>query len=192
MRRITVSERPNLINMAAEHGLEYNPTTGITGWDETVYYQFTESEIENQFTGPVEEIESLCFEVVERVVNDEVLLSKLGIPEGYWDYIAESWRGNERNLYGRMDLSYDGRNSPKLLEYNADTPTTLYETAVFQWEWLEQASELSFIPKNSTQFNEVHEYILHALPQMGIEGLTHFACNKEIEDDAGTLDYIEE
>ena len=27
---------------------------------------------------------------------------------------------------------------PKLLEYNADTPTSLYESAVLQWFWLEQ------------------------------------------------------
>ena len=192
MQRINVSERPNLIHIAAEHSLEYNLNSGITGWDETVYYQFTAGQIENEFIGPVEEIERLCFEVVERVVNDETLLSKLGIAETYWDYIADSWHGNERNLYGRMDLTYDGSTSPKLLEYNADTPTALYETAVFQWEWLEQAAELSFIPKNIDQFNEVHECILRALPQMGIEGLAHFACNKEIEDDKGTLDYLEE
>ena len=95
MQRINVSERPNLIHIAAEHSLEYNLNSGITGWDETVYYQFTASQIENEFIGPVEEIERLCFEVVERVVNDETLLSKLGIAETYWDYIADSWHGNE-------------------------------------------------------------------------------------------------
>ena len=192
MQRITVTERPNLISVATDHGLEYNPGSGITGWDETAYYQFTTGQIEDQFIGPVEEIERLCFEVVERVVADETLLSKLGIAEAYWDYIAESWRVGERNLYGRMDLTYDGSTSPKLLEYNADTPTALYETAVFQWEWLEQAAELGFIPQNSDQFNEVHECILRALPRIGIQGLAHFACNKEIEDDKGTLDYLEE
>ena len=29
----------------------------------------------------------------------------------------------------------------KLLEYNADTPTSIFEAAVFQWTWLEQAIE---------------------------------------------------
>jgi glutathionylspermidine synthase len=36
-------------------------------------------------------------------------------------------------LYGRFDLAYRGDGPPKLLEYNADTPTALFEAAVVQW-----------------------------------------------------------
>ena len=39
-------------------------------------------------------------------------------------------------LFGRFDLAYDGSGPPKLLEYNADTPTALLEAAVIQWYWL--------------------------------------------------------
>lgn len=35
-------------------------------------------------------------------------------------------------LYGRMDLAYDGQGWAKLLEYNADTPTSFYESTAFQ------------------------------------------------------------
>ena len=115
-----------------------------------------------------------------------------GIAEHFWDYIAESWRTGEKNLYGRMDLSYSGNGPAKLLEYNADTPTALYETSVFQWEWMEQATEQKLIPEGCDQLNDVHESIVQAFPQMGIETLAHFACNHDIEDDKGTLDYLEE
>ena len=48
---------------------------------------------------------------------------------------AESWELDEHTIYGRFDLSYDGQGPPKLLEYNADTPTALLEAAVIQWFW---------------------------------------------------------
>ena len=39
---------------------------------------------------------------------------------------------------GRFDLAFDGNGPPKMLEYNADTPTALLEAAVVQWYWLEE------------------------------------------------------
>ena len=59
-------------------------------------------------------------------------------------------------LYGRFDLAYDGTFAPKLLEYNADTPTSLLEAAVIQWYWLQDK-----FPKAS-QFNSIHERLLEA------------------------------
>ena len=192
MQRIPVTERPNLAAAAAEHELEYSAGEGINGWDESAYYQFSPQQIEEDIVAPAEELEDLCFQVVERAVNTEEVLDRLGVPEHFWDYIAASWRNGEKNLYGRMDLSYNGEGPAKLLEYNADTPTTLYESAVFQWEWLEQATELDLIPDGGDQLNEVHETIVQTLPQLGISGLSHFACNQDIEDDKGTLQYLEE
>ncbi|MGY9005189.1 MAG: glutathionylspermidine synthase family protein [Alphaproteobacteria bacterium] len=192
MKRISVTERADLERAAAQHGLEFLAGKGITGWDESAYYQFTLRQIEEDIEGPAEELERLCLQVVERAVNDETVLARLGISESYWDYVAESWRRGEKNLYGRMDLSYDGQGPAKLLEYNADTPTALYESAVFQWEWLEQATEQGLIPGGCDQFNDLHEAIVQTLPLMDIEGVTHFACNHDIADDKETLEYLEE
>jgi glutathionylspermidine synthase len=202
MLRIPVNERPDLMRIASEHGLEYSAGTGtgtstgdgdgITGWDESAYYQFTLRQIEEDLEAPAEELEGMCMEVVDRAVATESVLQRLEIPEHFWDYIAESWRSGEKNLYGRMDLSYDGKGPAKLLEYNADTPTALYETAVFQWEWFEQTTEMGLIPKGGDQLNDVHESIVDAFPLLGIEGVAHFACNNDIEDDKGTLQYLEE
>ena len=191
MQRIPVTERPNLADAADEHELEYVAGKGITGWDESAYYQFTTQEIDENFPGPAEELEELCLQVVDRAVNNEEVLSRLGIAEPFWDFIAESWHNGEKNLYGRMDISYDAKGPMKLLEYNADTPTTLYETAVFQWEWLEQAKELGLVPKGCDQFNDLHEKIVETFPKLAIAGLSHFACNPDIEDDKGTIEYLE-
>jgi len=192
MQRIPVAERPDLSHVATEHGLKFQAGEGIDGWDETAYYQFTLAQIEEDLAGPAEEIEALCFQVVERAVNDEMVLCRLGIAENFWDYVADSWRHGEKNLYGRMDLSYKGEGPAKLLEYNADTPTALYETAVFQWEWLEQATEQGLIPGGCDQFNDLHEAIVQTIAVLGIDGLSHFACNPDVEDDRGTLEYLEE
>ena len=188
MQRISVAERPDLARAAAEHGFEFNAGDGIPFWDESAYYQFTARRAEDDLKNSAEDIERMCFDIVARAVDDETVLRRLGIAEPFWDYIADSWRNQERNLYGRMDLSYDGNGPAKLLEYNADTPTTLYESSVFQWEWLEQAKELGLIPNECDQFNYLHESLVATFPQMGVEALLHFASIGDIEDDKSTLE----
>ena len=192
MQRIPVNERSDLARAAAEHGFEYQAGKGVTGWDERAYYHFSGRQIEEDLATPAGELESICFELVEQAANDETILSRLGIAEPFWDYVADSWRNGEKNLCGRMDFSYDGQASAKLLEYNADTPTALYETAVFQWEWLQQAGKEGLIPDVCDQFNDVHEAIVQTFSLLGVEGLAHFACNQDIEDDKDTLEYMEE
>ena len=43
-----------------------------------------------------------------------------------------------------------------MFEYNADTPTSLLEAAVVQWQWLEQVEGLP----NRDQFNWIHEELI--------------------------------
>ncbi|GAB6053236.1 glutathionylspermidine synthase family protein [Magnetospira thiophila] len=110
----------------------------------------------------------------------------------FWQPIAESWRTQQRNLYGRMDFVYDGTGPAKLLEYNADTPTALYESAVFQWVWLEQALERGIIPPGCDQFNSLHERLVEALALMGIAGPLHLTCARDSIEDRSTVSYLED
>ncbi|MBT5048772.1 MAG: glutathionylspermidine synthase family protein [Rhodospirillaceae bacterium] len=192
MKRIPVKPRAGLAAAAAKHDFEFQEGVGIPYWDESAYYQFTPREIEEDLEGPATEIEGLCFQVVARAMEDETVFRRLGIAEFFWDYIADSWQNQEKNLYGRMDFSYDGNGPAKLLEYNADTPTTLYESAVFQWEWLEEATQENLLPEGCDQFNDIHEKIVASFPHLGITGPLHLASNQDVEDDRGTLDYIGE
>ena len=68
------------------------------------------------------------------------------------DVIAESWNAREPALAGRFDLAYDGSRPPKLLEYNADTPTALLEASVVQWHWLQGAIVPELAAGGSVQF----------------------------------------
>ena len=66
------------------------------------------------------------------------LFAELEVPDDYVEYIKRSWETDEHTIYGRFDFLFDGASPPKLLEYNADTPTSLVEASVIQWQWLEQ------------------------------------------------------
>jgi glutathionylspermidine synthase len=192
MQCLPVAQRSGLRDVAREHGYEFHDGEGVRFWDETKYYRFTLRQIEDDLETPAKEIGAMCFELLDQSLADEAIYRKLGIPEPYWDYVADSWRRKEKDLYGRMDFSYDGTGSAKLLEYNADTPTTLYDAAVFQWVWLEQAVSAGLIPTDSDQSAQIHEHLIDAFADMGIEGLLHFACLREMEDDRETIKYLEE
>ena len=192
MQRIAVAEREDWRQTAEAHGFAFHSIDDDPYWDESAYYRFTLEQIESDLEDPAEEIEGMCFDVVERALGDEEILRKLGIPEYFWDYIAGTWRGQQRNLYGRLDFSYAGEGPAKLLEYNADTPTTLYESSIFQWIWLEQAMERGLVPQGCDQFNSLHEKLIDALGQIGITGVLHLACAHDSEEDKGTVEYLED
>ena len=192
MRRIPIAPRPNLRQLALAQGFSVDEYGNVPYWDETAYYCFTLRQIEEELERPAEAIEDLCFEILNRAVTDDAVFRRLKIPEAYWDYIASSWRNREKDLIGRFDFSYDGTGPAKLLEYNADTPTTLYEASAFQWEWLENNIERDVIPSHADQFNLLQEFLLEAFAKLGIDGLLHFACQTKIDDDRDTVEYLEE
>ena len=192
MRRVPIAPRPNLRQLALAQGFSVDEYGNVPYWDETAYYCFTLRQIEEELERPAEAIEDLCFEILNRAVTDDAVFRQLKIPEAYWDYIASSWRNREKDLIGRFDFSYDGTGPAKLLEYNADTPTTLYEASAFQWEWLENNIERDVIPSHADQFNLLQEFLLEAFAKLGIDGLLHFACQTKIDDDRDTVEYLEE
>ena len=79
MRRVPVAQRPNLKQSALAHGYPYDDAGGVPYWDETAYYRFTLRQIEDNLEGPAEDIESLCFEVLNRAVADETVFRRLRI-----------------------------------------------------------------------------------------------------------------
>lgn len=192
MQRIEIKERDDWKAQAEALGFNFHTLYGAAYWDETACYRFDMRQIEEDIEDPSGEIEGMCFDVVARAVESEEIMGKLAIPESFWDYIRASWFNQEKNLYGRLDLSYDGNGPAKLLEYNADTPTALYESAAFQWVWLEQAMQRDIIPPGCDQFNSIHETMVEAFRNFGIEGRLHLASCKGSDEDEGTVRYIEE
>jgi glutathionylspermidine synthase len=192
MQRITCPERDDWRDTADACGFDFHTIEGERYWDERGYYAFTLAEIERDIEAPTGEIDAMCLELVGRAVDDEEYLRRLKIPETFWPLIAESWERDENSLYGRLDLKYDGHGPAKLLEYNADTPTSIFESAVFQWTWLDQALERRLIASVADQYNSIHERLIDAWKKYGTGRHLHLTGTTENEEDFGTLAYLED
>jgi glutathionylspermidine synthase len=192
MQRIVCPERDDWQAGADAAGFDFHTAGGERYWDERAYYGFTLDEIERGIETPTADIHAMCLELVRRAVDDENILRRLKISPAFWPLIAESWRRKDASLYGRLDLSFDGRGPAKLLEYNADTPTSIFEAAVFQWTWLEQAIERQIIPKRADQFNSIHDSLIAQWRSIGNGHRLHLAGNFENPEDAVTLNYLED
>ena len=192
MQRIACSERDDWRETAEACGFDFHTIDGERYWDERAYYAFSLDEIEQKIEAPTGEIDAMCLELVGRAIRNEDYLKRLKIPETFWSLIAESWERDERSLYGRLDLSFDGSGPAKLLEYNADTPTSLFESAVFQWTWLEQAMERRIIPNAADQYNSIHERLIATWNELGRGRHLHLTGTTGSEEDLGTLTYLED
>ena len=159
MERLSVRPRENWQSQVEALGLTYHTWGGNVYWDESTCYQLTTCEIQEIATA-TNEIEGMCIAVVEEVVQHQ-RYSEFDIPAHAWKLIEDSWYRGDQHLYGRLDLSYNGNQPPKLLEYNADTPTTLLESSLVQKHWLEQ------VRPGSDQFNSIHERLVAVWPQFG-------------------------
>jgi glutathionylspermidine synthase len=192
MQRIPCDERPDWREKAEAVGFQFHTIDGERYWDERSYYAFTLEEIERDIEAPTAELDAMCRELVGRAVDDERMLKMLRIPERYWTFIAASWKRGDPSLYGRFDLSYDGQGPAKLLEYNADTPTSVFETAVFQWSWLEDAKTRLITPQDADQFNSLHERLIEGWKAIGKGGSLHLAGALDNPEDGGTISYLED
>lgn len=191
MKRVKSIERQNWKKSCEDIGFSFHTIDGEKYWDESHYYQFTQNQIEKDLEDPTEEIHEMCMSAVSKIVGSEELLSKLDIPEYYWDQIAHSWKDGHPHLYGRMDFSYDGKSHAKLLELNYDTPTSLFEGSVVQWVWLEEMISTGKIPSNADQFNSIHEKFMQVFATLDqLPSPLYFASAKESEEDRGTVDYM--
>jgi glutathionylspermidine synthase len=192
MQRIACPERDDWRLTAEACGFDFHTIDGERYWDERAHYAFTLQEIEQGIEAPTAEIDAMCLDLVGRAVGDEVHLRRLKIPEAFWPLIRDSWHSDEGSLYGRLDLGFDGYGPAKLLEYNADTPTSIFEAAVFQWTWLEQGIARKIVAADCDQFNSIHERLIKRWAELGEGHHLHLAGTTESSEDAGTLAYLED
>src|SRR5262249_41235913 len=83
-------------------------------------------------------------------------------------------------------LAFDGENPPKLLEYNADTPTALLEAAVVQWFWMKD------VLPSADQFNSIHERLIEAWTALKpkTQGRWYFTSLAGHIEDYMTVNYL--
>ncbi|CAL9453925.1 glutathionylspermidine synthase family protein [Streptomyces althioticus] len=162
MERRTTEPRPGWQQTVEEQGLIY-PLTRYPDdslrpyWDESAHYVFGLDEVE-ALEETVEELHAMSLAAAGHIVT-EGRFADLGITDPrVVDAVTESWRRRDElpSLYGRFDLRYDGTGPAKLLEYNADTPTSLVEAASPQWFWMEERFP------GADQWNSLHERLVDA------------------------------
>jgi glutathionylspermidine synthase len=73
MIRMPIAERPNWQALAIQFGFKYHTMHGEKYWDESAYYHFSLSQIEDDLEKPTEEIHQMCLHVVDRVISSEEL-----------------------------------------------------------------------------------------------------------------------
>lgn len=112
------------------------------------------------------ELYDMFAEAAEYVIEHN-LFHELNIPFNLVDVIKESWENDVHwHLYGRFDFAGGIDGKPiKLIEFNADTPTSLYETAIIQWAML-KANKMD----EDKQFNNVFEAIKENFKRLVVLG----------------------
>ena len=183
MQRHAFSPRPNWREKVEQIGFTYHTHENGPYWDESAYYQVTAAEIDS-IESAANTLHALCIDAAESVIKHG-WWDRLAIPAVAVPLILRSWERDDFSLYGRFDFAYDGRTPPKLLEYNADTPTALIEASVAQWFWLQD----SF--KWADQFNSIHERLIDAWKKIGEERV-HFASVSEHPEDEQTIRYLQD
>jgi glutathionylspermidine synthase len=183
MRRISTRPRPGWQSKVEAAGLSWH-TPGQPYWNESAFYAFTASEID-MLEAATNELAEMSLAAAQHVI-DRDLYSNLGILETAIPLIKSSWEAEPPSLYGRFDLAYDGTAPPKLLEYNADTPTSLVEAAVAQWYWLEDTH------RDSDQFNAIHERLIVLWGELAREFPGHHIdfCSMDDAEDRMTVTYL--
>ncbi|GAA4216979.1 glutathionylspermidine synthase family protein [Sphingomonas endophytica] len=193
MERIVTGERAGWEETARSMGFTFHHMDGERYWDERAYYRFSLDEIERGIETPSAELHYFCRDLVTEVVGSDTLMHRLAIPDAMRDVVAASWKADAPSLYGRFDFAFDGTGPAKLLEYNADTPTSIYETALFQWQWLEDRIADGTLPADADQYNRLHDALVARFGALLTPGSTlHFASVADHEEDRQTVRYLED
>lgn len=184
MERKIIDPRDKWQDLCSSIEFDWHTLDGNEYWRESACYKFSSAEID-EIEAATQELHDICIEHVDAVV-------KSGDYQGYnfraqeIQLIEQSWNNGDKHIYGRFDLALTQTNNSlaiKMLEYNADTPTSLYESAVVQWRWLEDK-------KLPDQFNSIHEKLIQIWREQPF-GWIHFcAMNDAGSEDWGTVSYL--
>jgi len=152
VQRRVIRPRPDWEKTVEAQGLIYHHTQNKVYWNESAYYAFSSREVD-ELEAATNELQRLCLEAGQHIIDNK-RFAEFGIPQAAVDAIVWAWNAEPPAIYERFDLAYDGTRPPKLLEYNADTPTGLLEASVVQWYWLKDTQP------GADQFNSIHERLV--------------------------------
>jgi len=183
MKRIKITPRNAWQKKVESLGFGFH-STNVPYWDESAYYQLSMNEV-LEIEKATHTLWEMCLNAVQYVMDND-MYDKFKIPSWMIPIIQNSWNEDHPSIYGRFDLVVkDGQ--IKMLEFNADTPTSLYETGIVQWFWLQD------FDKDKDQFNSVHEKLIAHwgyLKEYLYRHPLHFTCVKKSLEDLTTVEYM--
>lgn len=182
MIRHNVNVRPDLQEKCEAVGFNFTTVDGQIYWDESHCYQFTSQQIDD-IDDITTELHLMAIEATKSIIVSGDY-DKYHIPLEFVPMIEHSWNNGDKHLYGRMDLCHTPTGEFKLFEYNADTPTSLLEASIVQWDWL-----VDMFP-NADQFNSIHEKLIARWKEVVGNNLVYFSCLKDNQEDINTTEYL--
>ena len=183
MKRIVTAVRADWKQKVESVGLAWHSAKGDY-WNEAAYYAFTMDEV-LRIERATNELHARCLDAVAHVI-DRKLYDQLHIPAAMIPMIEASWQNDVPSLYGRFDFVFNGLGEPVMLEYNADTPTSLVEAALAQWYWAQEKFP------SADQFNSLHQRLIATWQYVKpfLQGdLLHLVSMGDVEDGM-TVAYI--
>lgn len=160
MRREASVPRSGWRQRVVDQGMVFPTTTADDGtespyWYEDACYVLASDEVD-VLEAATARLHTMSLEAARFLATGA--MGTLGLTAPAFDVVKASLAamdaGQAPSLYGRFDLRFDGTEPPKLLEYNADTPTGLLESSVVQWFWLED------VHPDRDQWNSLHERLV--------------------------------
>ena len=121
MERISISPRRDYQTKIEALGFDFHGSY----WREEAYYRLSPEETERLETATVEAYRMYC-DAAQYIIEEkpEFMERILNLPPEIIERIRQSWNDDELSLYGRFDFMFDEDGTPKILEFNADSPTS--------------------------------------------------------------------
>lgn len=193
MKRLKFAQRPNFQDELDRIGFNYySLPSGPDGehyWQEGVTYGFAETQVD-KIMEATQELHDMSVDMVRHMVQTGDYPSYFALTDHCKALIEQSWKRGDKSLYGRFDLVYDGQDEIKMLEYNGDTPVSILECSVAQWDYIQQAED---IPEPlRIQYNMLDERLIETWQErFAPNSLIHFAASGGFRhEDWGNLTYI--
>jgi glutathionylspermidine synthase len=181
MKRLTLQPRLHWQQKVQALGLTYHSHKGKPYWDESVCYEFTAEE-SSALVSAAKELQARCIEAVHEVITRD-WFHRFGISSEAAACIRYSWQRDGLGIIGRFDLAWDGVGPAKMLEYNADTPTGVFEASIVQDRWLREV-----LPER-IQCNTLHKDLISAWQALRAPAV-HFAAVLDAPEDSLTTHYL--
>lgn len=193
MERVNIEPRPNWELTAEAMDFSWHTPEGQPYWDESVYWHLTAEDVAELEAATVT-LNEMAAMAVSDIINGQQL-PLFGYDARTIKLIEHSWhnRAFQPSILTRIDLAYDGKGPPKLLEFNGDTPGTLFESAEFQRHWQQERYP------EAQQFNNLESHLRNGLTKFrtfelgklrpyGLPKL--YTTSERFPEDEGTVAYL--